>query len=84
MTLFKSVCIQRFSGPHFPAFGLKHQYSVQMQENTDQKNSKTVFTQCDSVIDLVTFTEEFLNGKIYFCAVISDDVIERYKIKTQK
>ena len=32
--------IRSFSGPYFPVFGLrKSPYSVQMRENTDQKNS---------------------------------------------
>ena len=37
----KSVRIQSFFGPHFPAFGLNTDispYSIQMRENTDQKN----------------------------------------------
>ena len=48
----KSVRIQSFSGPCYPAFGLNEKrdtetkrdsifpYSVQIRENTDQKNSK--------------------------------------------
>ena len=39
----KSVRIWSYSGPHFPAFGLTLRispYSVQMQENVDQNNSK--------------------------------------------
>ena len=39
----KSVRIWKFSGPYFPAFGLIRrdtEYSVQMQENVDQKNSE--------------------------------------------
>ena len=50
----KSVLIQSYSGPHFPAFGLNiseytlnisellssSPYSVQMRENTDQNNSE--------------------------------------------
>ena len=40
----KSVHIRSYSGPHFPAFGLKvlsiFPYSVQMWENTDQNNSE--------------------------------------------
>ena len=38
----KIVRIRRFSGPYFPAFGLKSKspYSVRMWENTDQKNSE--------------------------------------------
>ena len=35
----KSVRIRSYSGPHFPAFGLSP-YSVRLQENTDQNNSK--------------------------------------------
>ena len=51
----KSVLIQSFSGPYFPAFKLNMErynislYSVRMRENTDQRNSAygadTVFTQ---------------------------------------
>ena len=32
----KSVRIRRYSGPHFPAFGLN---TVQMKENADQDKS---------------------------------------------
>ena len=38
----KSVQIRCFSGPYFPVFGLNTEiylFSVQMWENTDQKNS---------------------------------------------
>ena len=49
MYCVKSVHIPSYSGPHFPAFGLDKKifrlhlispYSVQMPENTDQKNSE--------------------------------------------
>ena len=38
----KSVLIQSFSGPYFPAFhpNTENSYSVRMRENTDQKNSE--------------------------------------------
>ena len=37
----KIVRIQSFSGPYFPAFGLRvSPYSVRMRENTDLKNSE--------------------------------------------
>ena len=43
----KSVRVQSFSGPYFPVFGLNIErdaslspYLVQMQENTDHKNSE--------------------------------------------
>ena len=34
---------------------------------------KDFFNKCDQTADLVTFTEEILNGKFYFCVV--DDFI---------
>ena len=52
----KSVRIRCFSGPYFPAFGLnteiycKSLYSVQMRENTDQKN-----TECGHFLRSVCF-----------------------------
>ena len=45
----KGACIQSFSGPYFPTLGLNTEeywirsispYPIQMQKNTDQKNSK--------------------------------------------
>ena len=38
----EKFCIRIFSSPYFPAFGLytERYKSVQMQENTDQKNSE--------------------------------------------
>ena len=38
----KSVRIRRYSGPHFPTFGLNSisLYSIRMRENADQNNSK--------------------------------------------
>ena len=40
----KSVRIQGYSGPHFPAFGLNTErysvFSVRVRENTDQYNPK--------------------------------------------
>ena len=36
----KSVGIRSFSGLYFAVFGLNTPYSVQMRENTDQKNSE--------------------------------------------
>ena len=40
----KSVRIQSYYGPHFPAFGLDTEYicpySVRMRENADQNNSE--------------------------------------------
>ena len=37
----KSARIRSYSGPHFPAFGLRiSPYSVQMRKNSDQNNSE--------------------------------------------
>ena len=47
----KSVQKRIFSGPYFPVFGFrKSPYSVQIQENTDQKKLRiwTLFMQCVS------------------------------------
>ena len=72
----KSVQIRSFSGPYFP-------YSVQMQENTDQKKLViwTLFTQCaihetnwkcgmclvDNTVNIVCPYNKHLPNKIVHC-----------------
>ena len=54
----REKCINGFfSGQYFPAFGLsKSPYSVQMRENTDQKNSVFEhFSRSDMVYQYIFF-----------------------------
>ena len=71
----KGVCIQSFSGPHFPAIGLntgsKSPYSVRMQENPDQKNSEySHFSR--STFFTIVFVVDFEHYRIYWVIVLSD------------
>ena len=52
----KSVRIRSFSGPHLPAFGLNtERYSVQVRENTPQKNSEYgQFSRSASLLPIFT------------------------------
>ena len=46
----KNVCIRSFTGPYFPIFGLNTEpYSVQIRENTDEKNSEDGHFLCSGI-----------------------------------
>ena len=41
---------------------------------------KYVFSKCDQIANLITFTEEMLNKKLYFlCSARTDNRIDDYK-----
>ena len=41
---------------------------------------KYVFSKCDQIVNLITFTEDMLNKKLYFlCSARTDNRIDDYK-----
>ena len=78
----KGVCIQSFSGPHFPAIGLntgsKSPYSVRMQENPDKKNSEYSHFSRSTFFTSV-FVVDFEHYCIYWVIVLSDEKVTSTK-----
>ena len=92
----KNVCIRSFTGPYFPIFGPNTEpYSVQIRENTDEKNSEEGHFLC-SGIDAALATVHLLlklwfsinRQKLQFISVQKIEylgfLIDLVKIKTLK
>ena len=61
----KSIRIWSYSGPHFPAFGLRTSpYSVRTRENTDQNNSEYGRFSLNVCIKVHQFFSEPASSKI--------------------
>ena len=83
----KSVRIRRYSGPHFPAFGLNTErysvspYSVRMQKNVDHNNSE--YGHFSRSVLFACFT--FLYVAIFSCCtfLILKNIENEWRQKTQ-